>query len=151
MDLSKILSISGKPGLFKLVGQTKSGAIVESLLDQKRFPVFPHDKISSLEEISIFTTDEDLPLKEVMKKISEKENGGPALDPKSGNDLVWKYFAEVLPEFDKDRVYVSDVRKVLSWYNLLLEKELLDFSEVEEETKEETTDEAPAADDESNS
>jgi len=151
MDLSKIMSISGKPGLFKMVGQTKSGAIVESLLDQKRFPVFPHDKISSLEEISIFTTDEDMPLKEVMKKISEKENGGAALDPKSGNDAVWKYFEEVLPEFDKDRVYVSDVRKVLNWYNLLLEKELLDFTEVEEDKTAEATDEAPATDEQGNS
>lgn len=151
MDLSKIMSISGKPGLFKMVGQTKSGAIVESIIDQKRFPVFPHDKISSLEEISIFTNDEDMPLKEVLKKIFEKENGGAAIDPKSGNDAIWKYFEEALPEFDKDRVHVSDIRKVLNWYNLLVEKELLDFSEVEEEKQEETTDEAPAADDQGNS
>jgi hypothetical protein len=150
MDLSKIMSISGRPGLFKLVGQTKSGAIVESLLDQKRFPVFPHDKISSLEEISIFTTDEDMPLKEVFKKISEKENAGPSLDPKSVNDVVWKYFGEVMPTFDTDRVYVSDIRKVLNWYNLLLEKGLLDFTETEEPSEAET-EEKPAADDQGNS
>ncbi|MEI6576549.1 MAG: DUF5606 domain-containing protein [Bacteroidota bacterium] len=150
MDLSKIMSISGRPGLFKLVGQTKSGAIVESLLDQKRFPVFPHDKISSLEEISIFTTEEDVPLKEVLKKISEKEIAGTAPDSKITNDALWKYFGEVLPEFDKDRVYASDIRKVISWYNLLLDKGLLDFTE-EEVVAEEITEETPAVDDQANS
>lgn len=128
MDLSNILAIAGKPGLFKLVSQTKTGAVVESLLDGKRTPAFKNDKISSLSEICMFTNDEDYPLSEVFRNIYNKENKGQvSIDYKkvSTRDL-YAYFSEVLPNMDEERVYPSDVKKALSWYNLLLSKDLID-------------------------
>ncbi|MBO7201051.1 MAG: DUF5606 domain-containing protein [Bacteroidales bacterium] len=128
MDLSNILAIAGKPGLFKLVSQTKTGAVVESLLDGKRTPAFKNDKISSLSEICMFTNDEDYPLSEVFRNIYTKENKGQvSIDYKkvSTRDL-YAYFSEVLPNMDEERVYPSDVKKALSWYNLLLSKDLID-------------------------
>ena len=129
MDLSKILAITGKPGLYLVISQTKSGALVESIIDKKRIPVFATEKLSSLNDISIFTTDEDLPLKTVLKAIFDKENGGKCIDHKSDNNALKKYMEEVVPNFDKDRVYVSDIKKLFSWYNLLQQENLLDFSE----------------------
>ncbi|NVN94801.1 MAG: DUF5606 domain-containing protein [Bacteroidetes bacterium] len=132
MDLSKILAITGKPGLYLVISQTKSGALVESIIDKKRIPVFATEKLSSLNDISIFTTDEDLPLKTVLKAIFDKENGGKCIDHKSDNNALKKYMEEVVPNFDKDRVYVSDIKKLFSWYNLLQQENLLDFSEESE-------------------
>ncbi len=131
MKLSEILSISGKSGLYILVSRSKSGVIVESISDKKRFPAFATDRISSLEEISMFTYDKDVPLKEVLKSIFDKENGGKAIDPKSDTKLLKEYMEAVLPEFDRDRVYVSDMKKLFTWYNLLQENNMLDFSETE--------------------
>jgi hypothetical protein len=141
MDLSKILSISGRSGLFKVVSQLKNAVLVESLLDKKRFPAFAHEKISSLEEIAVFTATEDKPLKDVLKVIYEKLEGKPALDPKSDNKLLTAFFLEVVPDYDSNRVYISDIRKIISWYNLLIENQLLDFTEEEEEKPEEKTEE----------
>jgi hypothetical protein len=135
-DLSKILSISGKPGLYKMVAQVKTGVVVESLIDGKRFQAFSHDKISSLREISIFTNTEDVSLQEVMKTIAEKTNKGKAPDPKTGNQELKYFFETILPDYDKDRVYVSHLKKIFTWYNLLHEKDMLDF--VEEEAPETT-------------
>ena len=104
MDLSKILSIAGKNGLFKVVSQGKNSVIVESLNDAKRFPAFGHEKMSSLEEISVFTTGDDLALKEVFKAFHEKLEGKPAIDHKSDNSALKKFFIEMVPEFDQDRV-----------------------------------------------
>jgi len=137
MDLSKILSISGKSGLFQVVSQLKNAVLVESLLDKKRFPAFAHEKISSLEEIAVFTATEDKPLKEILKAIFDKLEGKPALDPKSDNKLLQAFFLEIVPDYDSERVYISDIRKIITWYNLLLEHQLLDFTEKEEEKKEE--------------
>lgn len=137
MDLTKILSISGKSGLFKVVSQAKSAVIVESLTDSKRFPAFGHEKISSLEEISIFTTGEDRPLKEVFKAFYTRLEGKPARDPKGDPGLLKKFFLEMVPDLDADRVYLSDMRKMVTWYNMLLDKELLDFSETEPTVEEE--------------
>lgn len=138
MDLSKLLAISGKPGLFLVVGQTKNGIIVESLIDKKRIPVYASVKASSLKDISVFTEDQDVPLAVVIKSIKEKENGGPAIDPKSDDKSLRNYFEQVLPSFDKDRVYTSDIKKVLTWYNTLQANDLLDFT-IEEETSENET------------
>lgn len=140
MDLSKILVISGKPGLFELVSQTKGGAIVESLIDHKRCLVFHNDRISSLNEISIFTDDDDKPLREILQDIFRKENEqAVALDPKkASNEEVFKYFGEVLPNYDHDRVHASDVKKILSWYNLLISAGKIDLKESEEDTAKET-------------
>ncbi|MBS4014046.1 MAG: DUF5606 domain-containing protein [Bacteroidetes bacterium] len=135
MDLSNILAIAGKSGLFKVMSQTKNGVIVESLEDGKKIPVFANSRSSALEDISVFTVSEDLPLKEVFKKIFEKANGGKAVDSKADKNEMLKFFEEVLPEFDKERVYVSDIKKILSWYNLLLEKNLMVFEEEKPEKK----------------
>ena len=137
MDLTEIMSISGKPGLYKMISQTKNGMLVESMLDQKRFPVFAHEKISSLEEISIFTETEDLPLKDIFKKINDLLEGGKALSHKSSPEELKEFFEDVVSDYDKERVYVSDIKKVIQWYNLLHEKDMLDFTE-EEEDKEES-------------
>lgn len=131
MDLTKILTISGKGGLFKLVAQTKTGAVVESLTDKKRFPVFANEKMNSLEEISIFTTDEDKPLKEVIEIIFKKENGGPIGIDKENSQALKAYMEETLPQYDKERVYVSDMKKLVTWYNILQSEGLLEFSEEE--------------------
>ena len=133
MELSKILAISGKPGLFKNVGQSKSGVIVESLLDGKRFPAFAHEKISSLAEISVFTTDDDVSLEEVFKSINEKYEGVKAIDPKSSGTELKAFLSEILPDWDQERVYTSDIKKMIGWYNLLVENDLLEFTEEEEE------------------
>lgn len=137
MDLSKILSISGKPGLYMLVGESKSNLIVESLIDGKRSPAFSHERISTLKEISIYTESEDVPLEEVFKKIHEQQDGKPVLNPKSASsDEIKALFDKVLPDYDRDAVYVSDMKKVFGWYNFLLEKDMLDFSEQEQEEEE---------------
>jgi hypothetical protein len=150
MDFSKILSISGKSGLFQVISQLKNAVLVESILDKKRFPAFAHEKVSSLEEIAVFTATEEKPLKEVLKAIYNKLEGKPALDAKSDNKLLQAFFLEVVPDYDSERVYISDIRKIISWYNLLLEHQLLDFTEKEEdksgedkseEKKEETAEE----------
>jgi hypothetical protein len=136
MDLTKILSISGKQGLFKVVSQLKNAVLVESLIDGKRFPAFANEKISALEEIAVFTTGEDMQLKDVLKKIHEKTEGKPGPDARSEDKTLDTFFLDAIPEYDQERVYHSDIRKIISWYNLLLEHDLLDFTEKEEEKKE---------------
>jgi hypothetical protein len=118
-----------------MLSQTKSGFIVESLTDQKRFPVFAHERVSSLEEISIFTTgEEDLPLKEVFKKMKEALAGKPGPDAAGDSKAVVNFFKEAIPDFDPEKVYISDMKKAVAWYNLLTEKGLMDFEEETTET-----------------
>lgn len=147
MDLSKILSISGKPGLYLMVGEAKNNLIVESLLDGKKIPSFAHDRVSTLKEISVYTETEDVALETVFKNINDHTEGKAVDNPKkaSGDELK-STFAKILPDYDRDAVYVSDIKKIFGWYNLLLEKELLDFSEEEPEEKkvEEDSVDAPA-------
>lgn len=144
MDLSKVLAISGKPGLFLITSQGAGKLIVESLLDGRHTPAFANDKISSLEEISIFTTEEDTPLKDVFMSIHEKIGDKLDFDPKKASPVELKEkFMLVLPNYDEDAVYQSDMKKVFQWYQLLNDKGLLDFSV--EEKKEETAEEAPVA------
>jgi hypothetical protein len=135
MDLSKILVVSGKPDIYELVSQTKTGAIVESLADKKRCPVFKTDRISSLNEISIFTTEKEKPLTEVMQNIFRKEDGKTiAFDiRKTANADLFAYFKEVLPNYDTEHVHASDVKKVLLWYNLLNKAGKIDLEEPETE------------------
>lgn len=141
MDFSEILSIAGKPGLFKVVTQAKAGIIVESIIDGKKFTAFSSERISSLEEISIFSENEDIPLKDVFKTFFEKCEGKETISHKSETKLIKSTFEEMVPDYDQDRVFVSDIRKVLQWYNLLLKKEMLNF---EEEADEEKNDEDKA-------
>ena len=135
--LKGILAISGQPGLFKVLSEGKNGVIVESLLTGKKQTAFASAKMSTLEDIAIYTTSEDFPLKEVFRKINELANGGPAIASNSKPEDLKKYFEKVLPDFDRERVYVSDIKKVLTWYNLLQQKELLNFNE-DEAVSEET-------------
>lgn len=136
MDLSKILSISGKPGLYKLISQAKNGALIESLIDGKRHTAFANEKISSLQDISIFTTEEDVSLSFVLQEIFKKEEGKECIDPKSDTKKLIAYMKEILPTFDQDRVYASDMKKLFSWYNLLNSKGLIDLEMPESENKE---------------
>lgn len=134
MDLTEILSIGGKPGLYKMLSQTKNGLIVQSLgQDKKRIPVYASDKVSTLEEISIFTYDEDMPLKEVFQQIYEKLEAKKAISHKSSPNEMKAFMEKVLPNYDKERVYVSDIKKLIQWYNILLSENLISLEKEEEE------------------
>ena len=129
MSYKEILTISGKSGLFRLISQSKNNAIVESLTEHTRHPLFMSSKASSLEEIYLFTTEGSVPLKDVLRKIHAYANGGKAIDPKSPEAEVRKYMESVLPEYDRERVHYSDMKKLFSWYNILLDNELLILEE----------------------
>lgn len=138
MSLDKILSIGGKPGLFKLVTQTRTGFVAESLIDGKRITVGMTSNVSVLSEIAIFTLEEELPLVAVFKKIQEKEDGGKtSIGHKEDKLKLEEYFFEVIPDYDEDRVYPSDIKKVIQWYNLLHQHGITDFT-VEEEVETDT-------------
>lgn len=149
IDLTGIISISGQPGLYKIIAQSKNGIIVEGLSDKKRLNVYASTKVSTLSDISMFTTGDDKPLEEIMTSIFEKEKGGAAIDNKSDDKAVEKYFAGILPEYDKDRVYVSNMRKLFSWYNALQStgnlKEKEEKKEGEEKAKVVKAEEKPKA------
>lgn len=135
--INTILAITGKPGLYKLVSRGNNMLIVESLLDGKRMPTYARDKIVALSEVSMFTTGEDVSLSEVLTNVGKKEGLKPAsVDAKkSDNDTLRSWFDEVLPNWDKDRVYPSDIRKLIQWYNILVNAGITDFS-IEEESAE---------------
>jgi len=134
LALDKILSIAGKPGLYKLVTQTRTGFVGESLLDGKRVTVGLRNNVSVLSEIAIYTLEEEVPLREVFLNIQVKEKGGAtAIDHKVEKIKLEEYFFEVLPNYDEDRVYPSDIKKIIRWYNLLREKGITDFSDSSEE------------------
>ena len=126
MSLEKVISISGKPGLYLLITQTRGGFVAESLLDKKRISVNIQNNVSVLSEIAIYTLTEEVPLRKVFLSIMEKENGGKAsVKPKDSKDKLEEYFFNVLPDYDEDRVYASDIKKVIQWYNLLQEHDML--------------------------
>lgn len=129
MSLEKILSIAGKPGLYQLKTQTRSGFLAESLLDGKKISVGARHNVSLLSEIAIYTLTEELPLREVFTKISDKESGGAAISHKSSKDELEEYFFNVIPDYDEDRVYASDIKKVVQWYNLLQKNGITNFAE----------------------
>lgn len=131
MKLDEVLSISGKPGLFRLISQNKSNFIVESLVDKKRMPVFQNDRVSTLDNIAVFTEEENIPLADVFVKIFEKENAQKVTD--YGNDFkqIEAYIAEILPEYDKERVHPKDMKKMLQWYNILLANNYLTAETIE--------------------
>jgi len=134
MDLKDIFAISGKPGLYKFISQGRNSVmIVENLEDKKRITAFTTAKISSLEDIAVFTETEDMALKDVFKAIYEKENGAASINHKSSGKVLEEYFHEIIPAYDRKRVYASDIKKVILWYNILQKQELLDFSEDKDE------------------
>jgi len=142
MDLSKILSISGKNGLFKLISQGKSNFIVESLEDQKRFSAFQSDGISSLDNISIYTYEDPVELGKVFQAIYLKQEKQP-LDYKALTEAQLRaYFKEVLPNYDEERVFISNIKKAYQWYNILLRNDLISIDEdITDETTDNATDE----------
>jgi len=145
MNLEKILAISGKPGLYALKVQTRTGFVAESLADGKKVTVGLRSNVSLLSEISMYTNSEEKPLAEVMRNIAIKEDNGPAISHKEDNATLIAYFKEILPDYDQDRVYPSDIKKVLNWYNMLQAKGLVSkeapvkaAAEPQEEVAEET-------------
>jgi hypothetical protein len=140
MDLRKILAIAGYPGLYQYVAQGRNGIIVESLEDKKRANIPASAKVSALGEIAIYTDDEEVALRQVLLNVKEKMSGGPALDAKKAtNDQLKKAMEEVLPSYDRERVYASDMKKLFSWYNILQKNDMLEFDpeEAEEPAEEE--------------
>ncbi len=148
MNVEKILAISGKPGLFLLQVQTRSGFVAESLLDGKKITVSLRSNVSLLSEISMYTYDEEKPLADIMRAIAVKENEGPAISHKEDNAKLIAYFKEIVPNYDEDRVYPSDIKKVLNWYNILQAKGMVSKEEPKvenaEEVKEQVVKEAKA-------
>lgn len=127
MELKEILAISGQPGLFKYVARSSNGVIVESLLDGRRTNASATARVSSLTEIAIFTENEDMPLATVFEKIYAHTGGKEAISPKADAAQLKALFGEVLPEYDRDRVHVSDIKKVFAWYNLLVGAGMTEF------------------------
>jgi len=127
--LKDILAITGQSGLFKVISRGSKNLIVESLLTGKRLPAHSTNKIISLEDIAIYTENGEKPLKEVLKLVAEKEQSQQSIDPKSSNDVLKNYFKEILPDYDDNRVYVSDIKKLITWYNILQTNNLLNFEE----------------------
>ncbi len=127
--LKKILSISGRPGLFKLVSQAKGALIVEALSTGKRTLAYSHDKVTSLGDIAMYTQSGEEPLYKVLDSVKKKENGAVAsVSPKADKEVLRTYFAEILPDFDTERVYPTDISKLISWYNILVQSGITDFS-----------------------
>lgn len=145
MSIEKILAISGKPGLYELKLQTRTGFVAESLTDGKKITVGLRSNVSLLSEISVYSYDGEVRLAEVFRAIAEKEDNGPALSHKEDNAALTAYFREVLPEFDEDRVYASDIKKILNWYNMLQPKGLVTKDKPAAAPAPVATEEAPAA------
>jgi hypothetical protein len=142
--LKEILSVSGKPGLYKLISQGKNMFIAESLIDKKRIPVYSSDKVVSLGDIAIYTDNEEVPLANIFNTIKAKESGEKInQDPSAKPDELRNYFAEILPNFDRERVYPSDIKKMINWYNILINAGITLFEEEEEEEEEEDKNNTP--------
>ena len=141
--LKEILNISGKPGLYKLLSYGKNTIIVESLIDKKRMPAHAREKIISLGDVAIYTTGEDVPLSKVLESIYAKYEGKPIeLDKYTTPEELHKFFTGVLPDYDEDRVYKTDIKKLISWYNVLVNAGFISFADKEEPAEEEKTEEA---------
>ena len=133
MSLEKVLSIAGKPGLYKLKTQTRAGFLAESLMDGKTINVSGRHNVSLLSEIAIYTLTEEVPLRKVFKKIFDKEEGKETISHKVSKDELEEFFFGIMPDYDEDKVYLSDIKKVVQWYNMLVKNDLTDFSEPKEE------------------
>lgn len=137
MDLKDILAISGQPGLYKFIAQSSRGVIVEALADEKRQNIPPTARVSSMAEIAIFTDSEDMPLEKIFQQMFRELDGKEAISHKSSSADITSFFGKMIPEYDRDRVHVSDMKKVISWYNILLAKGLVDLEDpIEEELAE---------------
>lgn len=132
MSLGNILSITGKPGLYVLKTKAKSGFVVKSLLDDRTSIVGMNHNVSVLKDISIYTMTGEVPLKQVFQNIAKKEDNGSSINHKSSKEELQNYFEEVLPEYDRDRVYASDIKKIVQWYNIIHKNDMLDSISEEE-------------------
>ncbi|MFT4575903.1 MAG: hypothetical protein ACI9SI_000818 [Polaribacter sp.] len=130
MEFNKIIAVTGKPGLFVVVSQTKTGIIVESLIDKKRIPILSTHNVSLLENIAVFTYNEEVPLLTVFKSIFQKEAGKETISHKESGAKLTSFFSEILPEYDQERVYTSNIKKIVQWYNALIAV-AFDFSTAE--------------------
>lgn len=133
MGLEKILSIAGKPGLYEVKTQTRAGFVAESLLDGKKMPVNLRHDVRMLSEIAIYTDADEVPLAKVFEKIYNLEDGKRTIDHKESKDKLFAHFAEILPDYDKDRVYQSDIKKVFQWYNQLIDSGITSFLDTDKE------------------
>lgn len=132
MKLEEIIAVTGKPGLYKIISQSKNSVIVESLLDNKRIPITAMHNISVLDNIAIYTYEEEVPLKLVLKAIAEKEDSKETISHKESNGKLTSFFSEILPDYDDERVYPSNIKKVVQWYNILVQNGF-DFSSISED------------------
>lgn len=136
MEFSKIIAVSGKPGLFKILSQTKTGVIVQSLLDGKRTPITATQNVSLLENIAIYTYETEVPLGEIFSTMAEKAGGKETISHKVSTNELTSYFSEILPDYDVDRVYTSNIKKVVQWYNILANSDF-DFASLKENASQE--------------
>ncbi len=141
MSLEKIVAVSGKPGLFEIISQSKGGLIVSSLIDKKKIPINTMHNVSVLNDIAIYTYEEEVPLRTVLKTIADKHENKEAISHKESNEKLLSFFGEVLPDFDEERVYASNVKKIVQWYNILSKAEF-DFSSIKEISEEEEEEKA---------
>jgi hypothetical protein len=137
MEFNKIISVTGKPGLFQVISQSKNAIIVESLIDQKRLAINSAQNVSLLENIAIYTYEEEVPLLTVFKTMCEKSEGKEAISHKESGKKLTSYFSEILPDYDDERVYTSNIKKVIQWFNILVNAEM-DFSKIEASSEAET-------------
>ena len=139
IDLTGIISISGQPGLFKIIAQSKNGIIIEGLADKKRTNINSTTKVSTLADIGMYTTGDDKPIEEIITAVFEKEKGGPCVNSKADDKEIMAYFAQILPDYDKERVYTSNMRKLFNWYTVLQTTGNLKEKEVGKEGEENKT------------
>ena len=140
MKLEGIINVSGKPGLFKIISRSNNTVIIESLTDQKRTAIYSHNQANLLDEIGIYTYNNTVPISDIFTEIAKKTSCGPSINHKSSKDELMNYFRDILPEYDEDRVYISDIKKVIQWYNIMQSVNLIKISkkETKKKTKKET-------------
>ena len=140
MKLEGIINVSGKPGLFKTISRSNNTVIIESLTDQKRTAIYSHNQANLLDEIGIYTYNDTVPISDIFTEIAKKTSCGPSINHKSSKDELMNYFRDILPEYDEDRVYISDIKKVIQWYNIMQSVNLIKISKkkTKKETKKET-------------
>ena len=136
MKLEGIINVSGKPGLFKIISRSNNTVIIESLTDQKRTAIYSHNQANLLDEIGIYTYNDTVPISDIFTEIAKKTSCGPSINHKSSKDELMNYFRDILPKYDEDRVYISDIKKVIQWYNIMQSVNLIKISK--KKTKKET-------------
>ena len=137
MELEGIINVSGKPGLFKVISKSNNTVIIESLTDKKRTAIYSHNQANLLNEIGIYTYNDTVPISDIFTKIAEKTSCGPSINHKSSKDDLIIFFREILPEYDEDRVYISDIKKVIQWYNIMQSVDLIKIQKNKKENKKE--------------